>query len=310
MAPTVNIMPLKIAISGSTGLVGTALLEYFKSGGHQVSRIIRKTTDYTGEDPCIVMDVSCGSIESEKLEGHDVIIHLAGANIAQKWSSKYKRAIFSSRIDSTKLLSSAIAALNNKPNIFLSASAIGFYGNHKPEEVVDERTPLGSDYLAQICQHWEAAAKEVKKAGVRVVFMRMGVVLSKSGGALAKMLPAFKLGLGGRLASGKQVMSWIALDEIPLITEHIINDGSISGPVNFVSPNPLTNKEFTSALGHELKRPTVFPVPSFAIKMLFGEMGETLLLNGSNVAPKSLRESHYQFRYPDIKSALSAALSS
>jgi len=297
-----------IAISGSTGLIGSALAEHFKSKGCVVSRIVRKQSPYKGSDPCILMDVSAGTIETDKLENLHAVIHLAGTNIAQKWTSENKREITSSRVDSTKLIASALAGLKQKPKVFLCASAIGYYGNHAPQDKVDERTPLGNDHLAQVCQHWEAATADAKNAGIRVMMMRTGIVLSRQGGALAKMLPAFKLGLGGKLGSGKQIMSWIALKEIPLIIDHMLSHEMLEGPVNLVAPQPVTNEGFTRALGRVLKRPVVFPVPAAVIKAIFGEMGEALLLNGACVLPKRLLDSGYQFKYPDIDSALKASL--
>ncbi|HLF17511.1 MAG TPA: TIGR01777 family oxidoreductase [Candidatus Omnitrophota bacterium] len=303
-------MTYRIAISGSTGLVGSALVDHFRSNGHTVTRIIRPETKINSSEPCVVMDAFVGTIEAEKLEGHEAVIHLAGASIAGgRWSASTKRLLYASRIDTTKLLSSALAKLKNKPKVFLSASAVGYYGPHPAEETLDEQSGAGSDYLARICRDWEEATQEAQNAGIRVVHLRTGVVLSKKGGALKKMLPIFQFGLGGVLGSGEQMMSWIALDEIPLVIEHLIKNEKRSGPVNVVAPHPVSNKEFTKALGRAIKRPVVFPVPTLAIKALYGEMGETLLLSGAKILPKKLLDSGYMFRYPNIEEALKVSMS-
>jgi len=301
-------MSYRIAITGSTGMIGTAVSDFFRRQGHPISRIIRKETKIDTDDNVIVWDIPSGVINATELEGHEVVIHFAGANISQKWTAAHKRMLYCSRIDSTKLLANALAGLKNKPKLFLSASAIGFYGPHQSHENVDERTPLGHDYLAQICQHWEAATKEAQEAGIRVILMRTGVVLSNTGGALAQMLPIFKSGLGGKISSGKQMMSWIALDEIPMIINHMIEHEDISGPVNVVAPQPVSNKEFTRALGRVIKRPVIFPVPAFGIKMMFGEMGETLLLKGAKILPKRLNDTNYHFQYENVEKALKSCL--
>jgi len=291
-------------------MIGTHLADRFKAGGHRLVRIIRKKTKYEGGDPCLVMDTAAGSIEKDKLEGLDAVIHLAGAGIAEhKWTPQYKRTIYESRVETTKLLASALAALEKKPGVFLSGSAIGYYGSHQPDDPVDERTPLGGDYLAQVCQHWESAAQEAQEAGIRTVFMRTGIVLSRRGGALAKMLPVLRSGLGGRLGSGRQMMSWIALEEFPSVIEHIMADPKISGPVNFVSPQPVSNEEFTKSLAAILKRPAFLPAPAFAIKALLGEMGDVLLLKGARILPRVLSDSGYRFRFPEVSSALKKSLS-
>jgi len=299
----------RIAITGSTGMVGTAVVEYFRQQGHSITRILRQDTQLKTDDKVVRWDILSETLDHSGLEGHDVIIHLAGANIAgQKWSPEYKRLLYSSRVDGTKLLVKAINRLQRKPKVVLSASAIGYYGSHILNRDVDERDCLGNDYLAQVCNHWEEAAVFEATTAIRVVYMRIGVVLGKTGGALAKMIPVFKWGLGGKIASGKQVMSWIALPEIPFIMEHLILHESMEGAVNLVAPHPVTNEEFTKTLGKVLKRPVVLPVPGFGIRWMLGEMGETLLLHGAKVLPKRLLESGYNFRYPDLNMALTTVL--
>jgi uncharacterized protein len=303
-------MPYRIAVTGSTGLVGTQTLEYFQGQGHQLSRIVRpQTKDVVAGNDTISWDIPDALIEEEKLEGQDVIIHLAGASIAgAKWTAEYKRTLFSSRVDTTRFLCETLAKLKRKPKVLLSASAVGYYGAQPPQDAMDERSPLGNDFLAQVCQHWEAATAPASDAGIRVCLMRFGVILSKKGGALQKMMPPFQAGVGGKLGSGQQMFSWIALDEIPYIMQHLIEHQEISGPVNVTAPHPVSNQEFTKQLGRVLHRPTVLPVPALAVKLHFGEMGETCLLSGQKVLPKVLKDSQYPFKYPTIDAGLSAAL--
>ena len=296
---------MKIAITGSGGLVGTALKKYFSARGDDVWPLMRSAAS----EREIFWNPAKGQIEREKLEGLDAVIHLAGANIAgRRWSAAYKKTILASRVQPTRLLCEALAGLTQKPKVLLSASAVGYYGAHNPAEGVLEGTPAGNDFLAGVCRDWEEAATPATGAGIRTVAMRFGVVLSVKGGALKKMLPAFQLGLGGPLGSGKQMMSWVALAEIPKVAEFLLANESMSGPVNVVAPAPVTNACFTQALGKALKRPAFLPVPAFAVKLLFGEMGESLLLNGAAVLPGKLKEAGYSFRYPDIDAALRVSL--
>lgn len=282
---------MRIAITGSTGLIGSSLVGYFHSRGNDVIRISRE-----GDGLCLNPSI---------LEGQDVIIHLAGANIAAKrWSSKYKRVLYDSRIDNTARLSQAISNLSKPPKLLLSGSAVGYYGNINPPLCVSEYDKMGDSFLSQLCHDWESSTKPAQSAGIRVVHMRFGVVLSEKGGVLGKVLPVFKLGLGGKIGPGTQIMSWVALKEIPLIMEHIIKTPDLSGPVNFVSPHAVSNADFTRILGQHLKKPTFLPLPSWAVKVMLGEMGQELLLSGARVLPKRLIESSYEFRYPDLETAL------
>jgi uncharacterized protein (TIGR01777 family) len=295
---------MNIAISGSTGLIGTTLKNYFLRNGHQVSEITRHP-GRSKKFSRIYFDPKKNYIDAESLEGHDVIIHLAGANIAgQRWTDSYKKEILESRIQSTKLLVNTITKMNNRPKIFLCASAVGYYGNRDPQVPVNERSNAGHGFLPEVCHEWENASADLILLGVRLVYMRFGVVLSKKGGALAKMLMPFYAGVGGKLGSGKQKMSWIALDEISSIVDFILSHDEISGPVNFVSPNPVTNKEFTKALGKVIHRLTILPMPAFAVRLLFGEMGQSLLLEGCHAVPEILQKHGYQFLYPTIETAL------
>ena len=302
-------MRMKIAISGSSGLMGSYLVKGFKAQGHEIIRIARNPSGLKNEEKGVLWDIEKGWIDSGKLEGLDVVIHLAGCNLAdRRWTNDYKRMIQESRVQGTSLLSRTIAGLKKPPRILLSASAVGYYGASFGEKRKDESGDRGKDFLAHVCADWEEATRPASAAGIRVVFLRFGVVLSPQGGALAKMLPVFKIGLGGKLGSGQQVMSWIALDEIPSIISYLIKEEKITGAVNCVSPAPVTNAEFTRILGEAVGRPTVFPVPAFAIKFLLGEMGEALLLGGAYIVPKRLLDTGYRFQYPDLKSALEGVL--
>ena len=300
---------MKIAMTGSTGLIGNALREFFSKNGHTVTRIVRRST-YKDPDPSLIFwDPLKKEIDIRALEQQEVIIHLAGENIgAGRWTLKRKEEIRRSRLLGTSFLSATLAGLKNRPKVFFSASAIGFYGNQENGQPLDESSSPPAGFLPGLCRNWEEATTPADKAGIRVVNMRFGVVLSPKGGALAKMLPIFKLGLGGKIGTGQQMMSWVSLDEIPGIILYLIGKETVSGPVNFVSPNAVSNLEFTRALGHILKRPTLFPLPAVMVKIMFGEMGEELLLGGANIIPKRLQAAGYPFVYPDLQKALSHLL--
>jgi uncharacterized protein len=301
---------MRIAISGSTGFIGSTLVNHFLKRYDTVIELSRSQSLSKSKTSVALWDPQRGTIEADKLEGHDVIIHLAGANISKRWSPEYKKAIESSRVEGTRLLSQALATLKQRPKLLISASAVGFYGNHAPDQVFDESSPAGKGFLPLVCQRWEEETRFAKEAGIRVVNLRFGVVLGKDGGAMAKMMPIFNLGFGGVLGNGRQIMSWVALPEIPFIIEHVIKTVSLEGPVNAVSPQAVSNREFTKVLGRVIKRPVFLPVPALGIKALFGEMGQTLLLEGVRVEPKRLQQSGYSFRYLDLGSALDAVLKS
>jgi hypothetical protein len=245
-----------------------------------------------------------GTIDAEKLEGCDAAVHLAGENIAERWTEDKKRRIVESRAKGTRLLSETLARLKSKPRVLVSASAVGFYGAHRGDELLTEADAGGDDFLSEVCRPWEAATELAKESGVRVVRLRIGVVLSAEGGALAKMLTPFKMGVGGKIGSGKQWMSWIAIDDVVGIIRHALADETLEGAVNTVAPRPVRNEEFTSALGRVLGRPTIFPMPAFAVRLMFGEMGDALLLGSQRVEPARLKASGYQFAYAEIEGAL------
>ncbi|MFZ5876120.1 MAG: TIGR01777 family oxidoreductase [Nitrospirota bacterium] len=305
-------MTLRIAITGSSGLIGTALIESLSRAGHSITRIIRESgrnARGAGVPAQIIWDPVNRRIDRASLESHDIVIHLAGESIAAgRWTAPRKVVIRESRIRGTTLLAENLAALKRPPRMLLSASAIGYYGNRNPEEIVTEETPPGSGFLRDLCRDWERATDPAKAAGVRVVHLRFGIVLSSRGGALAKMLLPFQLGLGGKIGSGRQIMSWIALEEIPSVVLHLIKNDGISGPVNVVSPNPVSNADFTTTLGRVLKRPTVAPLPAFAARLLFGEMAGELLLGGARVIPKKLTQTNYVFKFPELDHTLAHML--
>lgn len=291
---------MKIAITGASGLVGSELCALLTTAGHQVTRLVRHRP---GEGE-IYWNVKDQEIDTAGLEGHDAVVHLAGENIASgRWSPAQKKRIRNSRVDGTRLLCDALARLEHKPQVLICASATGYYPVDTGEELTED-SPPGDTFLAEICREWEAAAAPAIAAGIRVVYTRFGIVLSPRGGALAKMLTPFRLGVGGVIGSGRQVMSWIALDDAIGAIDHALNQPELRGPVNVVAPQAVTNREFTKTLGRVLGRPTILPVPAFAIRLALGEMADELLLTGMHVVPKRLLETGYTFRFPDLESAL------
>lgn len=295
---------MKILVSGSHGLVGTQLVSALNAQGHSVARLAR-----LGMDPNdIFWNPESGEIDRRRLEKFDAVVHLAGDNIASGyWTAEKKIRIRESRLKGTSLLSEALASLEAPPAVLISASAIGFYGD-RGDELLTEESPPGGGFLAEVCKRWEASTEAAQHSGIRVATLRIGVVLSPKGGALTKMLPPFQLGAGGRLGSGKQYMSWIALDDLIGAISHTLRNESLSGPVNAVAPNPVTNAQFTSALGLSLQRPTLFPVPKFAMNLLLGEMANELLLSSARVIPQKLLDSGYVFQHPDIEPLLKELL--
>ncbi|MBI81778.1 MAG: TIGR01777 family protein [Planctomycetaceae bacterium] len=292
---------MKVAVSGASGLVGSALLKKLKVDQHEVVPLVRDTAG--GADGAS-WDPDGGAIESEKLEGLQAVVHLAGENIATgRWTAEKKRKIRDSRVRGTTFLSETLTQLQQPPATLIAASAIGVYGN-RGDELCDETTPAAEDFLADVCREWEASTRVAQEAGIRVVNLRIGVVLSTEGGALAKMLFPFKMGGGGRVGSGQQIWSWITLDDLVGVVMHCLDGDSLAGPVNAVSPNSVTNAEFTKALGKTLRRPTLLPMPAFLARLLFGEMGEMLILSSTHVLPRKLEQTGYQFQHPDIHLAL------
>ena len=293
---------MKIVVTGSTGLVGSALVPFLEGHGHQVIRLRRGMPDAGTTDA--VWDPAHGVLLPNAVEGADGIVHLSGAGIAdRRWTAARKRVLRDSRIQTTRLLCETLAGLSPPPRAVAVASAVGFYGD-RGDDALDESAGPGRGFLAELARDWESAADPARECGIRVTHVRTGIVLSPSGGALGKMLPAFKLGVGGMLGSGRQHMSWIALDDLLGAVWQCLADERLQGPVNAVSPRPVTNREFTKTLGRVLRRPTVFPVPAPAIRLLFGEMGDEALLSSTRVTPGRLEASGFAFRYPVLEGAL------
>ena len=297
---------MKVIVTGSTGLIGTALVRTLLADGHEVTRLVRgdaQTFSAPGTS-AVRWDPRAGTVEAEKLEGHDAAVHLAGESIAEgRWDEEKKRRIMESRVRGTRLIAETLARLERKPEALVSASAIGFYGN-RGDEVLTEESASGTDFLSEVCREWEKATLAASQVGIRVVHLRTGVVLSAQGGALAKMLTPFKMGVGGRVGDGRQYMSWIDLDDEVGVIRRAIEDRDLRGPVNVVAPRPVTNEEFTKTLGGVLGRPTIFPVPAFAARLAFGEMADALLLASQRVEPARLKSSGYEFKYPDLAASL------
>lgn len=292
---------MKVLITGATGFVGSPLVDLFTKSGDAVVRISRRAVP--GKDS-IQWDPAAGKLEATPLEGSDAVIHLAGENIAAgRWTAAQKARIRDSRVLGTRLLAESLARLSRRPRVLVSASAIGYYGN-RGDERLNENSGPGTGFLPEVCREWEAAAKPAADGGIRVVHLRVGLVLAPAGGALAKMLPPFQMGVGGIIGDGQQYMSWIALDDLLGVIRHAVVTGSMAGPVNAVAPQAVTNREFTKTLGQVLGRPTILPLPAFAARLAFGEMADGLLLSSSRVEPRNLLASGYVFRYPELEGAL------
>lgn len=292
---------MKILISGSHGLVGQALNRSLASDGHTVMRLVRRSSASENE---IEWQPESGVIDPSKIEALDAVIHLAGESIASgRWTDVKKQRIFDSRVKGTFALSKAIAQLNEPPKTFLCASAIGYYGDRK-DELLRESSAPGNDFLATVCVQWEKATGPAVEKGIRTVCTRFGIILDKKGGALAKMLTPFRMGIGGRVGDGKQWMSWIALDDVVTALRFVLNKANITGPVNFVAPNPVTNEAFTRALGRTLGKPSLIPIPEFGVRLAFGEMADALLLSSQRVDPTKLKDAEFDFRLTTIEEAL------
>lgn len=293
---------MHVLVTGASGLVGTALVPALTADGHKVTRLVRTTAQYGRAE--IPWDPATQSIATPALEGLDAVVHLAGENIAAgRWTPAKKARVYNSRVQGTRLLCDALAQLVHPPQVLVSASAIGYYGD-RGDRVMRDTSPPGSGFLAEVCQAWEAAAAPAVERGIRVVFLRLGMVLSRAGGALAPMLTPFRLGLGGVLGPGTQYISWIAIDDVVGVIQHALQTKALQGPVNAVAPQAVTNRDFTTTLGKVLRRPTRFAMPAFAARLAFGDMADALLLASTRVEPARLTATGYTFRYPTLEAAL------
>ncbi|MDH5315335.1 MAG: TIGR01777 family oxidoreductase [Gemmatimonadota bacterium] len=302
--PTGTPGPLTVAVTGASGLLGRALVPVLTAGGHRVLRLVRRTPG-PGE---IGWDPSAGTIDATALEGVDAVVHLAGENIAGgRWTAERKRRIAASRLDGTRLLAGTLAGLERKPGVLISASAVGIYGD-RGDEILTEVSGAGSGFLAELGVAWEAAAEPARQAGIRLVLPRLGIILTPDGGALERMLPPFRLGLGGPLGGGRQWMSWLTLDDAVGIIHRAMTDGAIEGALNAVAPEPVTNADFARTLGLALHRPAVIPVPALALQLAFGELAREALLASQRAVPAVLASHGFQFRDPSLLPALQRLL--
>jgi len=292
---------MNFLITGSSGLIGQALIPELKSGGHSVASLVRFTPQ--PGTPLVYWNPVEGKIDSPGLEGFDAVVHLAGESVSGRWTPFKKQAIRESRVQGTRLLCEALAKVSLRPRVLVAASAAGFYGDRR-DELLREESGAGTSFLSQVCQEWEAATKPAAERGIRVVNLRIGLVLSRAGGGLAKMLSAFTMGLGGKIGSGKQYMSWIAIDDLVQIILFAATAETLRGAANATAPNPARNSEFTKALGRVLGRPAIIPMPTFAVRLAFGDMGEELLLASTRMQPARLLSAGYRFRFPELEGAL------
>ncbi len=292
---------MRVLVTGASGFIGSALMHALRQAGHEAVALVRRAPQPGTKE--IQWDPA-GAIDGAKLNGADGVIHLAGESVAGgRWNAQRKSRILNSRVQGTQTIAAAMARANPRPRVLVSASANGIYAD-TAERIVTEADPVGSSFLAEVARQWESATCAASDAGIRVAMLRIGVVLSAEGGALARMLPPFRMGLGGRLGSGRQWMSWITLDDLIALFLYALTNDSVRGAVNAVAPNPVTNAEFTRALGAALHRPAIFPVPAFVVRAAFGEMGEELLLASNRAVPRAALEAGFTFRYPEIGGAL------
>ena len=289
---------MRVLVSGSRGLIGSTLIPALESGGHSVIRLVRGKAgkNEVSWDPV-------GQLDPGAVAGFDAVVHLAGESIAGRWTDSKKQRIADSRIQGTRTLVNALSLSSSRPRVLVGASAVGYYGD-RADELLTEQSPPGNDFLANVCQRWEQAVEEAASAGIRTVELRIGLVLSREGGGLAQMLPPFRMGVGGRMGSGKQYWPWVAINDIVGAILHALQTDTMRGPYNAVAPQPVTNAEFTKTLGQVLHRPTVFPMPAFVVRTVFGEMGTALLLASQRVSPKKLEGTGFRFKHPDLKPAL------
>ena len=298
----------RIAITGATGLVGGALVPFLTAAGHEVLRVTRRPRSPQGRVRDVAWEPSRGEIDAAAFEGVDAVVHLAGAPVSERWTADHKREIRDSRMKGTSLLAATLAGLTRRPSVLVSTSAVGYYGDGG-DRVLDEKQPPSRDFLGGVARDWEAATGPAADAGIRVAIARLGVVLSPRGGALARLLPPFRLGGGGKIGDGRQWMSWIALDDVIGALEHLLFTEEARGPFNLVAPQPVTNAQFAHALGHVLHRPAIMTIPEFALKLAFGEMAEAVLIAGQRVSCAKLVASGYRFRHPELEEALRYELS-
>jgi uncharacterized protein (TIGR01777 family) len=290
---------MNILVTGAGGLIGTALSSRLRESGHGVTPLRRTVASSDAGPTC---NPETGEVRLAPAFPLDAVVHLAGENIAQRWTVGAKARIRASRVEATRLLSEALARVSHPPKVLVCASAIGFYGD-RGEEVLDENSQPGTGFLAEVCQAWEAATLPAQQRGIRVVHLRLGIVLARQGGALAKMLPVFRLGLGGRLGSGQQYWSWITLEDVVRVVDLALLDDRLSGAVNTVAPEAVTNAGFTAALSRALHRPAFLPVPALLVRAAFGEMGQETVLASARVRPARLLDAGFEYRFPDLGTA-------
>jgi len=297
---------LHIAVSGASGLVGSRLCTRLEAEGYRVSRLVRRQASPEADE--ILFDIPAGHIDDSRLEGVDAVVHLAGENVAAgRWSPARKQRIRDSRVMGTRLIAETLARLERPPAVLVNASAIGFYGD-RGDEILDETSDPGEGFLPETCLAWESATATAETAGVRVVKLRIGVVLAAEGGALAKLVPIFRAGLGGKTGDGRQWMSWITIDDLVGAIVFALTGDKLEGPVNAVGPRPETNAEFTRVLARVLRRPAIAPLPAFVVSTIFGEMGRELLLSSTRVQPHQLEQAGFEFRHGTLEAALRAVL--
>jgi uncharacterized protein (TIGR01777 family) len=297
---------MKVIITGSGGLVGRALVRSLLADGHSVTRLVRGGAQQfrTPGSAAVEWNPESGTVDAKDLEGHDAAVHLAGEPVAEgRWDDEKKRRILDSRVKGTRLLAETLAGLNEKPRVLVSASATGFYGD-RGAEVMREESASGEGFLSEVCREWEKATLAASQAGIRVVHPRIGFVLSGEGGGLPRMLTPFKMGVGGKVGNGRQYVSWITLEDLVRVIRRAIEDETLRGPVNAVAPGAVTNEEFTKALGRVLGRPTILPVPVFALRLAFGEVADAVMLSSTRVEPARLKEAGFDFKDSEIESAL------
>lgn len=296
---------MRVAVTGSSGLIGRALVASLEADGHTVHRLVRDRGAATGTD--VYWSVEKGEIDAEALEGVDAVVHLAGEPIGKRWTAEQKARILHSRVDGTRLLAEALASLEQRPRVLVSQSGANYYGD-RADEVLTEAEGAGSGFLASVCAAWEGAADAARQAGIRVVHPRTGVVMAPGGPLIEKVELPFKLGLGGRVGSGRQWVPWISLADVVAALRFVVDHDDVAGPVNLVAPDPVRNVDMTRALGDVWNRPTIFPVPIVALRVLYGEMGVTLATESVRAVPARLEEAGFQWRHRDLRSALEAVL--